>query len=258
MPKVDGVTYGGPCWMDLSTSDAGKAEAFYAGLFGWSAVDTGADFGHYTILSKGEDRIAGLMPKGDEEQGMPDAWTIYFAVNDAKATAEAAGKAGGQVVFDAMEVRDQGTMAVLTDPSGAFFGLWQPNQHTGFSAFGEHGAPAWFELLTREFATATEFYGTALGVELVDMDFGGEGPQAYKTINVGGEEYAGIMDATSVLPEGVPSNWLLYFGVDDTDAAALKAVELGGSVLAPAADTPHGRFALLGDPTGAAFAVISV
>jgi uncharacterized protein len=257
MPKVDKVTNGAPCWMELSTSDGEKAEAFYGDLFGWSAFDTGADFGHYTIMSKGEDRIAGMMPKGDGEQGLPDAWTIYFAVDDARVTAEAARSAGGQVVFDPMEVRDQGTMAVLTDPAGAFFGLWQPNVHTGFDINNEHGAPAWFELLTHDFAGAGDFYGTTLGVELADADFGAGGP-AYKTINVGGEERAGIMDAANVLPEGVPSNWLIYFGVDDTDAAALKAVELGGSVLAPAADTPHGRFALLGDPTGAAFAVISV
>jgi predicted enzyme related to lactoylglutathione lyase len=66
------------------------------------------------------------------------------------------------------------------------------------------------------------------------------------------------MDAGSFLPEGVPSHWTVYYGVDDTDAVLAKARELGGSVLSPAEDTPHGRMATLADPMGATFNVISV
>jgi predicted enzyme related to lactoylglutathione lyase len=260
MPRVDGVTFGAPCWFDLSTSDLARAKAFYGELFGWSATDTGDEFGNYNIVSKGGADLAGMAGKMPGMDDMPDAWTVYLAVEDIQAAVEKTKAAGGQVMFDAMEIGDQGSMTVIADPSGAVVGLWQPNQRKGFELNNEAGAPCWFELLARDFAAATAFYREVHGVEIGDMpgDPGDEGP-AYQVILVDGEPLAGIMDAAAgILPEGVPSHWNIYLGVDDTDATVAKAGELGGSVLAPAADTPFGRFALLADPTGAAFAVISV
>jgi len=260
MPKVDGVTFGGPCWMDLSSSDIDTAKAFYGGLFGWETADTGEEFGHYNIVSKNGADLAGMAGKMPGMENVPDAWTVYLAVEDLAATAEAVKAAGGQVLFDPMQIGDQGQMAIIVDPSGAAVGLWQPANRQGFELFGEAGAPCWFELMTRDFAAATTFYGTVLPVEVGDMpgDGGGDGP-AYQVFLVNGEPLAGIMDASEgIMPEGVPSNWSIYFGVDDTDASVAKAQDLGGSVLAPAADTPWGRFALLADPTGTPFAIISV
>ena len=155
-----------------------------------------------------------------------------------------------------MEVGALGSMAIVTDPAGAFFGLWQPAEHKGFDLFGEHGAPAWHELHTRQFEAASAFYGKVLGVDVVDMEMGG-GPR-YRTIDIDGQNHAGIMDAASFLPEGVPSHWTVYYGVDDTDRVIALAQDLGGTLLTPAEDTPFGRMATLADPMGAAFNVISV
>jgi predicted enzyme related to lactoylglutathione lyase len=262
MTKVQDVTFGTPCWMDLMTSDIAGAKTFYGELFGWSFYDSGEEYGHYMIASKGEDGVAGLMQKGPEMGDAPDAWTIYLAARDANATAEAITGHGGNVLYPPMEVGSLGVMAAAQDPTGAYFGIWEPKEHRGFTVYGEQGAPVWHELLTRDFATATDFYAKAFDVEIGDMPgtdgAGGEGP-AYKTFNADGDAKAGIMDAAEgILPEGVPSNWNVYYGVDDTDATAAKAQELGGTVMAPPADTPWGRFALLTDPTGGIFAVISV
>ncbi len=256
MPKVASIPMGAPIWMDLSTSDPDRAKTFYSQLFGWNATDMGEEFGHYIMLNKGDAAIAGMMKKGDEMPGMPDAWMVYLAVADASATAEAVKAAGGQIMFDAMDVGDQGVMAMVTDPSGAAVGLWQPKSQRGFDLFGEHGAPAWHELHTRDVDAASTFYGDVFGVEVADMEMDG-GPR-YKTIKIDGEDQAGIMDAGSFLPEGVPSHWTVYYGVDDTDSAIAKARDLGGSVLSPAEDTPFGRMATLSDPMGATFNVISV
>jgi predicted enzyme related to lactoylglutathione lyase len=260
MPRIEGVSFGAPCWMDLSSSDVGRARAFYGSLFGWETADTGEEFGNYNIVSKGGADLAGMAGKMPGMEEMPDVWTVYLAVKDVAATGEAVTAAGGQVMFEPMEIGDQGSMSVIADPTGAVVGLWQPNQRQGFELWGEEGAPCWFELMTRDFGAATAFYGTVLGVEIGDMpgDSGEEGP-TYQVILIDGDPKAGIMDASQgVLPDGVPSNWSIYFGVNDTDATVAQAQELGGAVLAPAADTPFGRFALLADPTGAAFAVISV
>ena len=258
MPKPDGIFNGTPVWIDLNTSDIAAAGAFYAELFGWNVPPGNEAFGGYTMAFLNDAQVGGLMPKGPDDGGMPDAWTLYLASDDADAAAAAVKSAGGAVMLEPMDVGDFGRMAFATDPAGAAFGIWQPNTHHGFGVVAEKNAPVWFELLTRDFAASNAFYITAFGVETAPMGDGSDGP-AYNTINAGGGERAGIMDAgNGVLPEGVPSNWLVYIGVDDTDAAVAKAVDLGGSVLAPAADTPHGRFALLADPTGAAFAIISV
>jgi predicted enzyme related to lactoylglutathione lyase len=71
-----------------------------------------------------------------------------------------------------------------------------------------------------------------------------------------GEPYAGVMDATSFLPEGVPSHWTVYFGSDDTDATLARIVELGGTVVQPAEDTPYGRLAGAADPLGVRFRIV--
>jgi predicted enzyme related to lactoylglutathione lyase len=79
----------------------------------------------------------------------------------------------------------------------------------------------------------------------------------YTTLGEGDAALAGIMDATGYLPDGVPSSWQIYFGVDDADAALAKIVELGGSVLQPAEDTPYGRMAQAADPTGTVFKIVA-
>lgn len=258
MPRLDDVQFGAPCWFDLSTSDLDGAKAFYGDLFGWNAVDMGPEFGNYHVINKDGADLGGLMTKSDQMPDMPDSWTMYIAVEDAQATANAARDAGAQIIVEPVEIGPQGSMAVLADPTGGVFGLWQPGTRRGFELYNEADAPVWFELMTRDFAAATDFYANVFGSELVDVPMGDDGP-GYKTFTFDGQQRAGMMDGSlGALPEGVPSNWLVYFGVKDTDATVAKALELGGSVLVPAKDTPQGRFAVLGDSTGAPFGVISV
>jgi predicted enzyme related to lactoylglutathione lyase len=258
MPKPDGIFNGTPVWIDLSTSDIAAASTFYRGLFGWNVPPGNESFGGYTMAFLDDAQVGGLMPKGPDEAGMPDAWTIYLASDDAEASSAAVKTAGGSVVMEPMDVGDFGRMAIATDPAGALFGIWQPNTHTGFGVVNEKSAPVWFELLSRDFPASTAFYPAAFGVEVASMGEGDEGP-GYKTINAGGGQRAGIMDAANgVLPDGVPSNWSVCFGVEDTDAAVARAQELGGNVIAPPSDTSWGRFAMLADPTGAIFTIISV
>ena len=258
MPKVDSIPVGAPIWMDLSTSDLDRAEAFYGALFGWS-VERGPqdEFGGYSTAMLGDRRVAGMMPKwNDPEAGeMPDAWTVYLHTADSAATLAAVSANGGQAIVEPMAVGPFGIMSVFVDPAGAVFGTWQPDQHDGYQVFGEHGAPAWFELMSLDIEATSAFYPAVFGGTLKDMEM--EGP-SYRTLNINGEDMAGMMDAKGLMPEGVPSNWIIYFGVDDVDAAAAQAVELGGSIAVPLTDTAWGRFTVLADPMGAHFAIIGV
>ncbi|GAA4481406.1 VOC family protein [Rhodococcus olei] len=247
---------GAPCWIDLSSSDLSRAVPFYTGLFGWSC-DTNEDpqYGGYAIFSKDGEPVAGIM-KQDEENPYGDVWTVYLESTDAAATAEAATPAGGQVIMPAMQVGDQGSMAILTDPAGAVIGVWQPGQHRGFGRWGEPGTPAWFETLSRDYRAALPFYETVFGWTLNPM--GDDDEFRYSQARIGGENIAGLMDASGFLPAEVPSFWRWYVAVPDADAAVSTVLELGGSVAGPAEDSPYGRVATVADPLGAQFQIVAM
>jgi predicted enzyme related to lactoylglutathione lyase len=230
-------------------------------LFGWTADRASAEFGGYITFRKGGKAVAGGMGKtGDGTEG-PDQWSVYLAATDARATTDAAVAHGGVVVVAPMDVGDLGTMAVLGDPGGAGIGIWQAGTFSGIETAAlvsdgtwrdHHGAPSWFELHTREYEASLAFYRDVFG--WTDTFAMADSPEfRYTTIHAASPMLGGVMDATDILPEGVPAGWSIYFGSDDVDKTASQVVELGGTVFAPPHDTQYGRMAQVADPTGARF-----
>ena len=256
MPQRDSAPLGAPCWIDLMTSDTDGSRAFYGDLFGWTSEVGGDEYGGYITFLKGGQPVAGCMNRDEQaDPAMPDVWSVYLASADAQATVDAAVAGGGQVVVHPMQVGDQGTMAFVTDAGQAAVGIWQPGEHRGFRVVGETGAPSWFELHTRDYETSVAFYETVFGW---DTHVASDTPDfRYTTLGKDEDALAGILDAAAFLPEGIPAHWSIYFGVDDTDAALARVVELGGSVVRPAEDTPYGRLAQAADPTGALFKLVA-
>jgi predicted enzyme related to lactoylglutathione lyase len=253
MPKRDEAPLGGPIWVDLMTSDPDGARAFYARVFGWDAAEPNAEFGGYFNFTKDGILVAGGMQNSGD--GMPDVWSVYLRTDDPAATVDAATARGAGVIVSPMAVGDLGTMAVIVDPGGAAIGMWQPGSHRGFGLVTEAGAPSWFELQTRDHDTSVAFYRDVFGwTTRVE----GDTPEfRYTTFTRGDDSYAGIMDASGFLPEGVPAHWSVYFGTDDTDRSLAEIESLGGTVVMPAEDTPYGRLAIASDPTGAVFKLVA-
>jgi hypothetical protein len=249
-PKLAGL----PCWVDLMTSDAEGARKFYAALFGWTYETEGPDTNHYSMCKKSGQNAAGLGPQPPNMQS-PPAWSLYFRVDDADKAAAAIKEQGGQVVMGPMTVMEEGRMAIASDPTGAFFGLWQPKRHNGFEVESQHGGYAWTEVLTRDVARAKDFYSKLFGLEPHRLD---APDMEYYTLHKGSEIAGGIMQLSEQFPPSVPPHWAVYFAVDDTDAAVAKITELGGSIKAPAFDTPYGRIAVVADPQGAVFSIIKL
>ena len=244
---------GSPCWTDLWTSDIEGSRAFYSQLFGWEAQSPNPEFGGYFIFTRDNVDVAGGM--GDMGPDMPanDTWKVYLATDDITKTVEAAEAAGAQILSPAMPVADIGVQAVLIDPTGAHLGAWEARTFPGFTVLNEHGTPSWFELHTRDYDRALEFYRSVFHwtTEVV----GDDDQFRYSTIQdpEGDEPLAGIMDASGFLPEGAAPYWSVYWEVDDIDASLTQLRTLGGSVVTAAEDTPYGRIATVADPAGAVF-----
>lgn len=243
---------GTPCWVDLMTSDIDAARLFYEGLFGWQLSVGGPETGGYTMAEIDHRPVAGIAPM---QPGMqhPSVWTTYLATADAAATAEAITAHGGTVVSPPFDVLDIGAMAVVKDPTGATFGLWQAGKHLGAGLANVSNTLTWNEVMTRDYSAARDFYAAVFGYTYTDL---GSGDFQYATIEVGGNTVGGIGVLGSDVPADVPAHWRTYFAVDDADEAVDAVVRLGGSVLRPAQDMPYGRHADVADPQGAAFAVL--
>jgi len=245
------IPAGAPCWIDLMTSDTEKARAFYTALFGWTyEVSDQETYGGYIMAFKDGKTVAGLMHR-TEDSGYPDMWSTYLRANDIDATVAAATEAGGVTYMPTMEVPEEGKMAMLGDPSGAAVGVWEFGGHTGFQAHSVPGAAVWHELHSKNYEAAVKFYQDVFGWKTSVMS---DTPEfRYTNLGEGRDALAGIMDASVFLPEQVPSNWQVYFQVDDVDATIATALSLGATIVNPAEDSPFGRIAGLSDPTGAMF-----
>ncbi|MBA3266593.1 MAG: VOC family protein [Nocardioidaceae bacterium] len=244
------IPLGAPCWMDLMTSDVEKSVAFYGSLFNWTTQDTPPEFGGYKYFEKDGKAVGGCM-LNQAEWNAPDGWSIYLRSDDVRVTAAAAQANGGTVLMEPMDVAENGSFAILQDAGGATISAWQPGTEKGFGVMREDNTPVHFELHTRDYDKTVQFYRAVFGwsphVMMDTPEF------RYTTYSDEDNARAGIMDATGFLSEGVPPHWSVYIGVADVDNTLASAVDLGGSVIAAAENTPYGRLAAAADPTGGVF-----
>lgn len=254
MAEAKTIAMNKPGWADLSSSDAAGARDFYSKLFGWQAdvVEDPAAGGYGMFKLEGKE-VAGVGPVMNP--GQPSAWMMYILVSDADAAAAKAKAAGGAVHAEPFDVLQAGRMAVVADPSGAFFGLWQPKEHTGWEVDGVPGAVCWLELNSRNIDAAKGFYQDVFGWDpkLSEMP----GNTTYTEFQLNGQSFAGGSPMPEMVPAEMPSFWQTYFAVTDADGVASRAKQLGGTVIVEPQDIPGvGRFAVLHDPQGAYFGIL--
>jgi predicted enzyme related to lactoylglutathione lyase len=238
------------CWVELGTTDGEAAKKFYTELFGWGFEDIplGPDK-VYTILKLNGKDVGAVMPL----QGIPPNWLSYVSVTSADESAAKAKSLGANLMKEPFDVMDVGRMAVIQDPTGAVFAIWQAKKHKGAGIVNVPGALVWNELTTTDTARAGDFYSGLFGWGIDAKTFGSTD---YTIFQNGDRGAAGMFKLTPDLAD-VPPFWLVYFAVDDCDAKVKKATELGATTIKPADDIPGvGRFAILQDPQGAAFAII--
>jgi len=271
MPDRDGYIPGVPCWIDTSQPDPDAAVSFYSDLFGWEFEDVmppDSEGKYFIARIRGRDVAAvGSIPEAAPPQA---TWNTYIWVESADETASKARDAGGNVVMEPFDVMEAGRMAVLTDPEGAMFCVWQANQQKGAQIVNEHGSVNFNTLNTRDIEGAKSFYGSVFGWETIELPGGAlmwtlpgygdfleqDNPGLQKGMAEMGapEGFADVVAALMPLGEDQPDpppNWGVTFAVDEADEIADKATELGGTVLVPPMDAPWVRMTVIADPQGA-------
>jgi uncharacterized protein len=240
---------GTPTWIDLGVPDLDRALEFYGAVFGWEFDVGPAEYGRYTSCLLRGRRVAALSAM--HEPGADCFWNVYLATPDCDRTAERARAAGGVLLAEPMDVMDQGRMAIVRDPVGAQFGLWQGRAHTGAQVVNEPGALVRNDLVTPTPEPARLFYAAVFNFSL---DRNEDLPEFDFTFlrRPDGHEVGGIMGA----PAASASAWSTTFEVAGTDAVVQRAVDAGGS--SPGGqDFLYGRLATITDPFGAEFSVIT-
>jgi uncharacterized protein len=257
MPIVERHAPGSFCWAELATTDPVVAKSFYGSLFQWGAEDQSMGEGMaYTTLQVQGQPAAGMYGLTPDmlKQGVPPHWMVYFTVLDAAQATARAKELGGKVVAGPLDAHDIGRMAVIEDPTGASFAVWQPLRHIGATIVNEIGTPFWPELDTRDTAKAEAFYTRLFGWSAKNSQVA----MPYTEWQLGGKSLGGMMEMNGRSGQE-PPHWMIYIMVADCDATAQKAVQLGGTMCVPPTDIPKvGRFAVLGDPQGAYFSIIQV
>lgn len=246
------------CWPELATRDLKAAQAFYGDLLGWRANEISSAMGNYVICSSGDRQTAGLCAQSDEQrqQGIPSNWLSYISVANADSTVAKAKGLGAQILMEPCDVMEEGRMALIQDPAGATFALWQAKNHKGVGAYLEPNALCWTELATTNAKEAQSFYTHLFGWTVQPSS---DPTMPYFEWVLDGAHFGGMMEINEQWGPSwkqIPSHWMVYFMVKDVDERTARAEALGATILVSPRDIPKvGRFAVIEDPQGAVFSL---
>jgi predicted enzyme related to lactoylglutathione lyase len=249
--KVETYEEGTPCWIGLGTDKAAVAADFYGGLFDWICPEGPPEHSGFRTCLLGGVPVSGM---GATRGNAPQGWRTYFSVADLEVTIERAVRAGGSVILPATDVATAGRLAVLADPMGVPFGLWEPLSFQGISIIDTHGSLAWCELITDDVAQSRRFYGEVFGWTVSDPSPDDPYKRADWLLN--GRAIAGIMPRPPSMPSEMKPYWDVYFQTEDLGKTVATARTLGAQVLLESMENHHGRFGVFLDPVGSIFSVI--
>lgn len=244
------------CWPELAASDVAAAKAFYGQLWRWQPADRLGSPRQYSVMRLGDRDAAGIYQMSREQlaSGASAHWVLYLKVDDMDGAVAKVPSLGGSVTMEPVSVDGIGRMALVKDPCGAAFALWEDTGHKGAGVFNENGAMCWVELTTQDPVRATRFYTDLAGWTTNVIEVEGF---HYTQFLAGDKSVAGMMSMKGPEWESIPPHWMVYFNVQDCMQAVEEIRTLGGSVCVPPTDIPGvGRFAMVNDPQGAVFSII--
>lgn len=209
--------------------------AFLSALFDWTWQEGEPETAYYALaLSNGRP----VMGMGIYDAVTTSALQTYFSTSDIDATIARAAELGATSLMPVMDVMDLGRMAMVNDPEGATFGLWQPGSFHGFGVAYEENAPGWFDHSSPDPARAAEFYvglsGHGLESSVPDM----------RVLKNGDQWYASI----SASPAGEAPQWRPIFVVDALERVHEIVRRHGGTVLIEEMPVPGSAISVFIEP----------
>jgi|JI10StandDraft_1071094.scaffolds.fasta_scaffold29942_3 predicted enzyme related to lactoylglutathione lyase len=241
-------------WFEYVSKDPAQAQGFYGELFNWKTQAMPAPSlpgGQYTMIAAGEHTLGGWL---ESPPGAPPHahWLAHLQVESAAATADAISAAGGKVLLAPIPMGGMGTYAVVADPFGGAFALWQPEKAEPGDYHGVAGTFCWNELMTEHVDASVAFYERVGGFTDAPMDMGPMG--TYHVLQSEAKGRAGVMQSPA---PGIPQMWMPYVQVASADDVVARARRLGGDVKMGPGDIPGiGRIAVIVDPLGAATGIL--
>lgn len=258
---------GVPCWVETLQPDPSAALAFYGPLFEWefagAATMPGRHPGRYFVARVRGLDVAGIGLAAETGDRPDPAWITHVRVDGVDEVLERARRAGGIIRAGPLDARPAGRLAMLTDPAGALFGVWEAGSREGAGLVNEPRAWALSSLRTTDPASSTAFYGTMFGWQAERFGAADAGLTMWRLPGYFGglptqpvpRDVVGIMAPLDGGAAADQPHWRVDFFVEDAEATVVRAVSLGGTVIRALQDTPGFRNALLADPRGAVFSV---
>ncbi len=255
---MNNYPHGQFCWVELTAANWQQAKDFYCNLFNWTAIDDPiGDDKYYTMMQVDGKTVAAMFEITPEQQanGVMTNWLSYVAVDDADKTCEIAQDMGGDIISGPHDVMTAGRMAIIQQPQGAVFAIWQGNEHPGIGLRDTDNTLCWNELATKSASDSKAFYHNLFQWECIDSLMEG---MEYTEFVAANKPQGGMLEMTEEWGD-TPPHWMAYFQVADCDQAAEKAESLGATICVPPSDIPEvGRFSVINDPQGATFSIITL
>jgi predicted enzyme related to lactoylglutathione lyase len=251
MPRHVGKIVG----VELVTPNLAAAEAFYAGLLGWTFVDSASGGLHRSEASTDGRSVAALVertiPAGARIQ---PAWLTFIAVRDVDAAQKTALRYGAHSLAAPHEVPGRGREAVLADPQGAVFALRTAVRADPAEELPDPGEWIWSSLFVTDVDADVAFYQSVFDYEVFDVS----ADSTATHLILASEDYArASANKLPASPAHGHPHWLNYVRVTDADQAVARVIALGGRVLVqPRVDRSGGKVAVVSDPQGAPFGLL--
>ncbi|HEY4096993.1 MAG TPA: VOC family protein [Baekduia sp.] len=249
MPSRTTYSPGTPCWVDVFTPDPAASERFYGAVFGWTQGISPVEGYHFMMYNGAV--VAGIGQRSEQHgpEEAPSTWDMYVCVAALEPAIARAVELGGTLAIDPFPIEGSGRIAVLHDPQGTMFQLYEPAGFVGAGIVNEPGAWSWNDLQTPDPAAVAPFYEGLFGWTITEIP---ESDGVYSTITHEGRAIGGVMRAA---PGMVPA-WAVYVGTDDLDAALERIATAGGRLLLGPVPVPVGRFAVTADDQGAVVCLV--
>jgi hypothetical protein len=245
-----------PCWFELATNDRERALMLYSRLFGYTLRPMGLEtndgfYLDYSALHLGENIVGGAYPLTNEQLrgGQRSHWLPYFSVAEIGPAAERVRALGGTVLLSPVQVRSWGRMALVRDPWGARFALWQPLElPLGLPEGTTPGLPQRCDLFCSDVSGAAAFYTGLLGIKQSTVAL----PKGSAAVLLAWRSGAWTIADPRLLGLPISAQWVPGFGCADVAAGVAQVTALKGQVLAePQPLAGIGTYAVVADGQGA-------